>query len=296
MAKRNKQKKGVDPIGAERIRKDEDKLLIEVQQHYQDWNEDNDKRRTRKHGWNDVTDAYYGRIPLGSATEDWPFISKVTDPRIRTSILEKTGRLINSKLRGRLVPREGGDVLGARINNAVLDFQWDNAQEGGSMLTKLSISDQDTRLYASKFALNKWKYEEDEDGEITFEGNEMIPLDIRDCGIDPSATNIKDANWFQHRDWMRVEDLQKKGRGVFPGLPKLMEKLNSPDYKKVKSSKRKNEWLSRVKQLKGLEDRLGDDSAFPVLEVTTEYRRDKWITFSSEHNTVMTMARSQLIS
>src|SRR3990167_10315320 len=123
-----------------------EETLKEVDQHYNMWTQDNDKRLTRKGGWNDITDAYYGKLP-----DDWPYITKIVDPRIRTSLIEKNGRLVNNKLRGRLVPREGSDILGAKINNAKLDFDWDNANEGGSMLTKISICDMDTRLYQSKF-------------------------------------------------------------------------------------------------------------------------------------------------
>src|SRR4030066_747546 len=108
-----------------------EKTLLDVTRHYEQWNQDNNQRRTRKNGWNDVTDAYWGKLPA-----DWPYINKVVDPRIRTSLIEKNARLLNTKLRGRLVPREGGDVVKARINNALLDFQWDSANFGGTMLGK----------------------------------------------------------------------------------------------------------------------------------------------------------------
>lgn len=259
-----------------------EKILIEVDSHYQDWNEDNNKRRTRKDGWDDVTDAYWGKLP-----DDWPFISRVVDPRIRTSILEKNARLTNGKLRGRLAPREGGDILGAKINNTLLDYQWDSANDGGSMSIKMSISDMDARLYASKFALIKWRYEEDEDGNVIFDGNEFYPLDIRDCGLDPAASHIRDAKWFQHREWMFVEDLEKKSDS-FPGLDKLLSKIKQQQSNKaVRSSERKNEYVSRIKTIKGLEDRVGSDIAFPMVEIVTEYRKDMWITFSPEHKVIL---------
>lgn len=90
------------------------------------WTEDNDQRMRRKNGWNDITDAYWGKLP-----KDWPYISKTVIPLLRTSLIEKNGRLLNSKLRGRLIPREGGDTISAIINNEILDFQWDNAQDDG---------------------------------------------------------------------------------------------------------------------------------------------------------------------
>jgi hypothetical protein len=263
----------------------EDETLLEVSQHYQDWTEDNDKRALRKNGWNDVTDAYWGELP-----KDWPYQSRVVDPRIRTSIIEKDARLLNNKLRGRLVPREGGDILSARVNNSVLDFQWENANHGGSMETKMLISSQDARLYGSKFAFVTWKTEKDKDGKLIFDGNELEPLDIRDCGMDAGATHIKDAKWFQHRKWWYIEDLEaynetvgKESRFQFTEELKRLMKDRSYQHSDKKSTER----LSRVKQLKGLEDRLGEDRAFPVVELVTEYRKDRWITFSPHYKLVL---------
>ena len=62
----------------------------------------------------------------------WPYDALLFDPRIFTFIFEKTSRLIANKPRGHLIPREGSDVLSAKINNALLDYQWDMANVGGS--------------------------------------------------------------------------------------------------------------------------------------------------------------------
>lgn len=261
--------------------------IKEVTSHYQAWTDDVEIRLTRKYGWNDITDSYYGKLP-----DDWPFTSKTTDPRIRTAILEKNARLLNGKLKGRLVPRETGDIISARINNALLDYQWDGASEGGSMQVKLSICDMDTRLYQSKFGLVKWKVEYDDEGEIKFEGNEFTPLDIRDCGMDYSASHVKDAKWFQHRSWEFIEDLEKQtdfnGKPLFKNLgpikSAMLEKNNDAG---TTPTIRRDDYTSRVREIKGLEDRVGTDLAFPVIEVVTEYRKDKWITFCPDYNEII---------
>lgn len=256
-----------------------DDIYIEIERHYLQWNEDNDTRRIRKNGWNDVTDSYWGKLP-----SNWPYINKVVDPRIRTSLLEKNARLLNTKLRGKLVPREGGDVIKARINNAILDFQWDNAQWGGSMLEKWSSMDLDTRLYGSKFALVYWKHEE-QGKKVLFDGNEFKPLDIRDCGMDPTADHIRNAKWFQVREWVWVKDLENISytgeKERLPGLAELKAKIVE------KSDRRDTAYENRILMLKGLEDRMGDDKAFPVVEVVTEYRRDRWITFCPKYKVIL---------
>lgn len=262
-------------------------VLLEVLEHYQDWTSDNDTRRSRKYGWDDVTDAYWGKLP-----KDWPYNSQVIDPRIRTSLIEKNARLINNKLRGRLVPRESGDVIKARLNNAILDFQWDNATDGGSMLQKIAMSDIDSRLYASKFGLVKWRYEcqKDKKGKnmVVFNGNEFTPLDIRDCGLDPSSDNIKNAKWFQHREWVHIDELENTN-DTSPN-----QELNANNISKLKGmvmdnkqSRRDNAYVNRVLSNKGLSDRVGTDSAFPIVELVTEYRKDKWITFSPDYKLIV---------
>lgn len=264
---------------------EKDQLYTEVFSHYQKWTEDNDIRRTRADGWNDVTDAYWGQLP-----DNWPYESRVVDPRIRTSIIDKDARLINSRLRGRLVPREGGDVVGARINNALLDFQWDSANYGGSMEQKLLISSQDARLYASKFALVPWKVIKEGD-KVTFEGNEFEPLDIRDCGMDFACHDIKDAKWFQYGEWVYLEDLYEHNKNCkdgskFKNLEKIAGNLKEKKYYGG-GDKRSNKYLSRIKQLKGLQDRIGEDSAFPVIYLVHELRKDRVITFAPTHGEII---------
>lgn len=246
------------------------------------WTQDNEQRMKRKNGWNDITDAYWGKLP-----DNWPYISHTVIPLLRTSLIEKNGRLLNSKMKGRLIPREGGDTVSAILNNAILDYQWDSANFGGSMMTKFEVSDMDTRLYASKYALVYWRYEVDEKGAAVFDGNELMPLDIRDCGVDPTASSIKDAKWFQYRTWMKVEDMKNmtlQGKPVFKNLDRFIRSQNA---KQDKKSATRPEYTPRVKQLQGLTDRMGQDTAFPVAKIVVELRRDKWIYFSPDFDEIL---------
>lgn len=254
-------------------------IINEVMSHYDSWQEDLDMRLNRKNGFNNITDAYWGKLP-----DDFPFINRVVDPRIKTVLIEKNARLVNSKLKGKLNPREGADMVKAKINNAILDYQWDAANEGGSMITKWGIMDMDTRLYASKFAGVTWKYSKNKKGEVIFEGNEFVPKDIRNIGIDSACDNVKNAKWLQERSFVLVEDLKKESTdkgGKLKNVNELLSMIND------KSSRRDTKYQERILQLKGLQDRLGEDKAFPVTEIVTEYRKDRWITFSPEYRIVL---------
>lgn len=245
------------------------------------WTQDNEQRMRRKNGWNDITDAYWGKLP-----DKWPYISQTVIPLLRTSLIEKNGRLINSRLKGRLTPREGGDTISAILNNSLLDFQWDSANFGGSMMTKFAIADMDTRLYGSKYAYAYWRYECDEDGNVLFDGNEVMMLDIRDCGIDPMASSVKNAKWFQLRTWESLEDMKKAtigGKPMYKNLDKVAASLTKGNNK----SATRPEYQPRVKQLQGLTDRMGQDIAFPVVKKVIEFRPDRWITFSPDSDVIL---------
>lgn len=254
----------------------QDELVTELIEHYTIGSNDNDIRRTRKNGWNDILNAYFGVLP-----KDWPYLSRVNDPLIRTAILRKTARLINSKLRGTLVPREGGDIIKAKINNAILDYQWDMADEGGSMLEKVALSDIQSRIFGSSFALVYWAVKEN-NGDVTYEGNELKILDNRDVFVDFTANHVKNANWVQVREFVSIKDLEKRNENtpepIYSNLDILKDLMNS-DKKTATSDRRDVLYDSITKEIRGLEDRIGTDRSFPTIEVVTEYRRDRWITF-----------------
>ena len=170
-------------------------LLAELNYHYTFGQDDMDKRKLRKNGWDDTLKAYFGKLP-----ENWPYLARVVDPVIRTAILEKTSRMFAGKLRGTVAPREGADALSAKIQNQLLDFQWDYATNGGSMIEKIILMDIQTRIFGSSFGLCYWDIKPNINGE-SFETNEFKVLDNRDVFVDYQANHIKNANWVQYRDW-----------------------------------------------------------------------------------------------
>lgn len=262
----------------------DDQLLVELLDHYNKGTDDNNTRRTRKNGWDDVLRMYLGQLPA-----NWPYNAKISDPRIRTTLLEKTARLMNSKLQGRLVPREGGDIIKAKINNALLDFQWDQANEGGSMLEKCAMMDMNARIFGAAFGLVTWKVCKNKDGEIEWEGNEFKPIDNRDIFMDWTASHPKLCNWAQVRQFTTIEKLEMENEGksepVLKNLDVLKDKLSNKEV--ISQDKRSTRYSSVVKQFRSLDDRMGEDLSFPVVEVITEYRRDKWITFAPKYGVIL---------
>ena len=235
----------------------EDKLT-RLMRHYSLGTQDMDTRRVRKNGWNDIINGLMSKLPI-----NWPYNSIVTIPLIRTTILEKTGRLLNAKLQGRLVPRdENGDYIKAKINNLLLDFQWDSAQEGGSMFEKCALADQYARLFGAAFALNYWNVEKNT--------NDIKIIDPRDVFFDGAANHIRNCKWVQVREFTTLDRLEERGYDVKEARA-MAENMQLPP------SRRDTKYESVVKANRSLTDRTGeiDDMQNPVIEFITEWGTDR---------------------
>src|SRR3990167_9642693 len=269
-----------------------EKLFNEVHRHYQDGFDETDKRRTGK--------GRIGSISFDEADElfrswldenNWPYDALLFDPRVFTFIFEKTARLLGNQLRGHLIPREGSDVLGAKINNEILNFQWDQANHGGSMLAKWGMMDINTRKYGAALGLCKWRYEEDKKGRIVFDGPEMTVLNNRDCAHEIAGNSMETLNWFQVREYITYQELQRvndsaRKKPIYENLDKLRFTLE--EESKRGGDNRDSNWISRNRMISGLTDSpYGQDTVFKHIEMVTEYRKDEWITFAPKHNVVL---------
>jgi hypothetical protein len=262
--------------------------FTQVIDHYQMSEEDLEQRES---DWDKKDELFRSYIN----TSNYPYNAKVFDPRVFTFIFEKSSRMFARKPRGRLVPREGGDVLGARINNQLLSYQWDDNErvDNRSMLAKWAIMDQNCRKYGASFALVNWRYERklkrkkknDGESQIYFDGPDFIPWANRDVLHNPSYSTIK--KWIQLRSYVTIDELTKtndaaRGKPVYKNLDILRDSL-----KAASQDRRDNNYISKNKSIKGLTDYLGSDETFKVVEVVTEYRQDRWITFSPKHGIIL---------
>lgn len=224
---------------------------------------------------------------------DWPYSAQVFDPRTFTAIFEKSARLLANKPRGKMIPREGGDVLGAKINNQLLAFQWDEAErvDGTPMLAKWAMMDMNARKYGASFAVAKWRFEERGEGKkkhVWFDGPTLNPWNNRDVLHNPSYSYIK--NWIQLREYVVLDELKRANDAareapIYKNLHILRESVGKKE--KGGGDTRSVNWASRNLSIKGLEDFLGRDPVYKTVEVITEYRPDRWITFAPKHGVIL---------
>lgn len=267
--------------------KAEQNLFTEVSHHYQTAKEDLDVRR-RDFDKKDI--LFRSHIQESS----WPYQAMVFDPIIFTSLYEKTARMFANKPQGRMVPREGGDALGAKINNELLSFQWDENErvDAMPMLAKWALMDLNARKYGAAFGLVKWHYERkytrDKKSTCFFDGPNFKPLVNRDCLANPSYSVVK--NWFQYRDYVTIQELESvndsaRSKPIYKNLDILKQSVREETMKG--GDRRDANYHSKNKQIKGLTDYLGSDEVYKTLEIVTEYRDNRWIVFSPRHGVVI---------
>lgn len=219
----------------------------------------------------------------------WPYSAMVFDPRVFTVIYEKSARLLANKPKGRMTPREGGDVLGAKINNAILDFQWDDSErvDGEPMLSKWARMDMNARKYGASFALVPWHYERRDKG-VWYDGPNFKPWNNRDVLHNPSYSSIQ--KWIQLREWVTLEELQKvndssKKKPIYKNLDIIRDSLSKEA--KGGGDMRSTAWQSKNLSIKGLTDFRGRDEVFKTFEFITEYREDRWISFAPKYGVIL---------
>ena len=267
---------------------EEKKVFKDDYSHYKMSKEDLEIRISRKNGFDDSDKMFSSYIDPKS----WPYKSMIFDPRPYTVIVEKAARLIGSKPKGRLVPREGGDTLGAVINNELLSYQWDdNSRLGQSMITKWIDMDMNARKYGSAFGICDWNYTTkvvDGKKKVYFDGPDFRVLNPRDVLVNPSYSNIK--HWFQYREWSTLKDLQDtndsaRSKPVYKNLGILRDAL--AEEVKGAGDRRDTEYTTQNKTMRGLTDYMGSDEMYKSIELINERRCDRWVTFAPKYGVVV---------
>jgi len=265
---------------------DEVEAFTEVSTHYELSRQDLEQRIYRKNGFDDADKMFASHIDENS----WPYRSLMFDPRPYTVILEKSARLIGSKPKGRLVPREGGDSLGAYINNELLDYQWeDNVRLGQSMISKWIMMDQNVRKYGSSFALDDWHYEcytKDGKKEVFYDGPNMKVLNNRLVFANPSYEYIN--KWFAYGEFLTIKDLETvNDAGRTKPQYKNLDLLRDSVDDSTKTNGDTPNIQSKNKQMKGLQDYMGRDEYNKPLLIIHERRPDRWISVAIKHGVVV---------
>lgn len=241
----------------------------DVFSHYEDAKSELGARITHKERGFDTYDRIYRNF---IDKTKWPFSARVPDGRGKTLIDRKTDRLLANRLAGRMVPQKTGKELGAMVATEVIHHQWNQVdmRTNETMLSRWRKMDKNTRKYGASFGLAKWR----DDGR--FDGPIFEPLENRNVLLEPGASSLDECEWVQVRRYVTIAELLKVNDTAKSGPvydPKIVSQLAQKDERDYTSINREVIGLGNTR------------NGSKRIELVTEYRRDRWITFTPKQGT-----------
>jgi len=203
--------------------------------------------------------------------------SKIFDPRLSTIVIERAARVASQNLKGKAFAVSKDDIGKNLVMNLLIDYFKRNGNEQFSHLIKMRLFSVYSMVYGSMFGLVPWKV----NTKTGYIGAEFLLLPIRDCYPQPGAQQINDMDWFDVRNvvtptWLSQQDPETWD---MPEILKLIEDLKTQKGTGVTGKVEENK--SYVSRHYFPNTVKGDiNPMYTPLELYTEYRGDKWITWS----------------
>lgn len=203
--------------------------------------------------------------------------SKIFDPRLSTIVFERASRVMAQNPKGKAMAVSSDDIGKNALMNLYLKHIVSKDNEQFSHLVKLRMLDLYSLVYGSMFGLVSWRVNM-KNGYI---GPSTYIIPIRDAFPQPGIRNVNDADWFNVRTWLSVDALKNVDGEVWKkdNIASLIEQLKKEKSEgdKPKDGKNDRSYVERTYYPSNT-----GDAVFPRLEVFTEYRGDKWITWTPQ--------------
>lgn len=241
-------------------------MLTDVQQHQLDSKTYLSKIRST---WDDKEAMLIGILRDGMSSKT---ASQVNDPRLSTIVFERAARVTAKLPTGIARARSKNDVAKNILMNKTLAYYRGEANEQFKMLIKLRLWDLYSLVYGSMFALVPWRITDN------YQGPELLIQNIRDCYPQSGGQPVDDADWFSIRNYVSKQFLEQQPEDFWfkDNINALLSQIpeDPGDLARAKDS----EDITLVEQ-----DRypsVAPDRVDPQYELITEYRGDKWITWT----------------
>lgn len=202
--------------------------------------------------------------------------NKVFDPRLSTVVFERAARVMAQSPRGKAFAVSKDDVGKNALMNLLLNYYRKNDNSQYSHLIKLRMLDLYSMVYGSMFAMVTWVV----NPKNNYIGPSLYILPIRDCFPQPGRKNIDEMDWFTVRTMVSAESLRNVDGTVWKkgNIERLLNELKSEKSEgDINDSSDRKSYVERS-YFPGEEG----DTAYPQIELFTEYRGDKWITWAPQ--------------
>ncbi len=205
--------------------------------------------------------------------------SQVFDPVLSTLCMDRAARVMARPASGRAYAVSRDDLGKNALMNLLLKYYRKNANEHYSHLMKLRLTNFYSSVYGSFFGLVPWRVNP-RNGYI---GPEYLNLEMRNVRPQPGKKNVDESDWFGVKasvsaSWLLEQ--QKANPDIWQNVDNMMSEM------KARKSEGDNSKAS-VKEARSYVERelypsLFGDTVFPSVDIYTEYRTDKWITWTPQ--------------
>ena len=252
------------------IKQDDDsKLLAELINHYDESDKYLEPLRNGDFSWDEREEMLVGILnDAGSARAK----SKVNTGDLVNIVLDGASRVMAQFPTGTIQAISEDDKGKNILMNIVHEkYIIPNADSQYDFLTKLRIWDIYSRVFGSMPALVDYRIDDD------YIGPDMWIIHPRSFFPQAGCTNVNQMEFAQVSTWVSVGFLEKQNKKVWKNIDKLIKKVKEgAKTKQQQDSKR----LPINERLNG--DLQPEEGEFAQCELLTEYRRDRWITYSKE--------------
>ena len=259
-------KKTTKPRTLQMGAKEEGALLEECQKHERDsynW------LATKRDTWDDKESMLICKLgdQLSGTAK-----SQVFDPILSTLCMDRAARVMARPPTGKAYAVSKNDLGKNMLMNLLLKYFRENAEEQYSHLLKLRLLDFNSAVYGSAFGIVPWRVNKD----TGYIGPELLLLPMRSVRPQPGKKSIDESEWFGVKTSASLTWLLKEQKD-HPGIWKNVEKL-AAEIKEKKAGGDKPEERSYIEE-EWYPSLIGD-AVFPAVDIVTEYRRDRWITWT----------------
>lgn len=151
-----------------------------------------------------------------------------------------------------------------------------NADSQYDFLTKLRIWDIYSRVYGSMPALVDYRVDDD------YIGPDMWLIHPRAFFPQAGCINISQMAFCQVSTWVDIDFLKSRDKSKWKNIPELIKKVKTGGKTRQQSEQKYLPVNERNNN--NIQSETGD---FAQCELLTEYRKDRWITYSKDYNLIV---------
>ena len=198
--------------------------------------------------------------------------SQVFNGILSSIVFERAARVMAQPPGGKAWADSKDDIGKNMLMNLLLKFYTGKANEEFPLLLKLRFLDFYSNVYGSMFGLVPWRV----NTKTGYVGPELSMINIRDARPQPGRRAVDASDWFGVRSELGITWLESQSNTVW----------NMANVTKaIEAAKKSGGHTTSDKETRSLIERDREpsqvgDKRFPKIEAFTEYRGDRWITWT----------------